>query len=155
MALSGAAIAATVPMLAAGRYSDMNKAGSDFITGVALLHELMIAQEKGEPSVSIHVLCKAVDSYPEAAGAILERLAEVGYVGKLKDDRKYDEHWSLLVSPQTTTLSAAFDALVVDPSNSLICRENSPLYDWYCLVTDAEWKKRPMVETLRFIHPIN
>lgn len=155
LALSGAAIAATVPMLTTGRYNDMNKTGNDFITGVALLHELMIAQEKGEPSVSIHVLCKAVDSYPEAAGAILERLAEVGYVGKLKDDRKYDEHWSLLVSPQTTTLSAAFDALVVDPSNSLICRENSPLYDWYCLVTDAEWKKRPMVETLRFIHPIN
>ncbi len=155
LVLSGAAIAATIPMLTSGRYSDMNKTGNDFITGVALLHELMLAQEKGDPSVSIHVLCNAVDSYPEAAGSILERLAEVGYVGKLKDDRKYDEHWSLLVSPQSTTLSAAFDALVVDPSNSLIAKENSPLYDWYCLVTDAEWKKRPMVETLRFIHPIN
>ena len=155
LVLSGAAIAATIPMLTSGRYSDMNKTGNDFITGVALLHELMLAQEKGEPSVSIHVLCKSVDSYPEAAGAILERLADVGYVGKLQDDRKYDEHWSLLVSPQTTTLGAAFDALVVDPSNSLIAKENSPLYDWYCLVTDAEWKKRPMVETLRFIHPIN
>ena len=155
LVLSGAAIAATIPMLTSGRYSDMNKTGNDFITGVALLHELMLAQEKGHPSVSIHELCKAVDSYPEAAGAILERLAEVGYVGKLKDDRKYDEHWSLLVSPQTTTLSGAFDALVVDPSNTLISKENSPLYDWYCLVTDAEWKKRPMIETLRFIHPIN
>lgn len=155
LVLSGAAIAATIPMLTSGRYSDMNKTGNDFITGVALLHELMLAQEKGDPSVSIHALCNAVDSYPEAAGSILERLAEVGYVGKLKDDRKYDEHWSLLVSPQSTTLSAAFDALVVDPSNSLIAKENSPLYDWYCLVTDAEWKKRPMVETLRFIHPIN
>ena len=155
LVLSGAAIAATIPMLTSGRYSDMNKTGNDFITGVALLHELMLAQEKGDPSVSIHVLCNSVDSYPEATGSILERLAEVGYVGKLKDDRKYDEHWSLLVSPQSTTLSAAFDALVVDPSNSLIAKENSPLYDWYCLVTDAEWKKRPMVETLRFIHPIN
>ena len=155
LVLSGAAIAATIPMLTSGRYSDMNKTGNDFITGVALLHELMLAQEKSQPSVSIHELCKAVDSYPEAAGAILERLAEVGYVGKLKDDRKYDEHWSLLVSPQTTTLSGAFDALVVDPSNTLISKENAPLYDWYCLVTDAEWKKRLMVETLRFIHPIN
>ena len=153
--LMGAAIAATIPMLTSGRYQDMNKTGNDFITGVALLHELMIAQESGRSSVSIHKLCKAVDSYPEAAGSILERLADVGYVGKLKDDRKYDEHWSLLVSPQTTTLSAAFDALVVDPSNTLIAKENSPLYDWYCLVTDAEWKKRPMTETLRFIHPIN
>lgn len=155
LVLSGAAVAATIPMLTSGRFSDMHKTGNDFITGIALLHELMVKQEQGQSSVSIHTLCKAVDSYPEAAGAILEQLAEAGYVGKLKDDRKYDEHWSLLVSPQTTTLSGVFDALLVDQTNTLIAREGAPLYDWYCLVTDAEWKNRPMVESLRLVHPVN
>lgn len=155
LVLAGAAITATIPMLMGGRFADQLKTGNDFLTALALLHQLMLSQEKGEPSMSIHKLCQAVDSYPEAAGAILERLAEVGYVGKLKDDRKYDEHWSLLVSPQKTTLSGVFDVMLVDPDNSLIAKENSPLYDFYCLVDDADWKKRPMTEVLRFIHPIN
>lgn len=153
--LAGAAIAATIPMLTSGRFADQHKAGNDFITGIALLQVLMLAQEQGVSSVSIHKLCKAVDSYPEAAGSVLERLAEVGYVGKLEGDRKNDEHWSLLVSPRTTSLSAAFDALLVDQSISLIARENSPMYDWYCLISQAEWKHRPMFESLRLIHPIN
>ena len=155
LVLAGAAIAASIPMLMSGRFADQLKTGNDFLTAIALLKELMISQEKGEPSVSIHHLCQAVDSYPEAAGAILERLAEVGYVGKLKDDRKYDEHWSLLVSPQKTTLSGVFDVMLVDQTISLIAKENSPLYDFYYLVNDADWKKRPMTEILRFIHPIN
>ena len=155
LVLAGAAIAASIPMLMSGRFADQLKTGNDFLTAIALLKELMISQEKGEPSVSIHHLCQAVDSYPEAAGAILERLAEVGYVGKLKDDRKYDEHWSLLVSPQKTPLSGGFDVVLVDQTISLIAKENSPLYDFYYLVNDADWKKRPMTEILRFIHPIN
>ncbi len=153
--LAGAAIAATIPMLTSGRFADHHKTGNDFITGIALLQALMIAQEQGENAVSIHRLCQAVDSYPEAAGSVLERLAEVGYVGKLEADRKNDERWSLIVPPHTTSLSAAFDALLVDQSISLIARENSPMYDWYCLISQAEWKHRPMFESLRLIHPIN
>ena len=153
--LAGAAIAATIPMLTSGRFADHHKIGNDFITGIALLQALMLAQERGENSMSIHQLCKAVDSYPEAAGSVLERLAEVGYVGKLQGDRKSDEHWSLLVPSKTTNLSAAFDALLVDQSISLIAKENSPMYDWYCLISQAEWKHRPMFESLRLIHPIN
>ncbi len=155
LVLGGAAIAATIPMLTSGRFADEHKTGNDFITGIALLHQLMLAHESGEGAVSIHALCRAVDSYPESAGSILERLAEAGYVGKLSGDRKNDEHWSLLVQPRETTLEGVFGTLLVDRSISLIAKENSPLYDWFFIVTDADWRKRPMSETLRMIHPIN
>jgi membrane protein len=155
LVLAGAAIAATIPMLMSGRFADTHRTGNDFLTGIALLYTLMMEQEKGRTSVSIRELCNSVDSYPEAAGAILERLSAIGYVGRIKDDRRNEELWGLLVSPQQTTLAAAVDALLIDGGNSLIAKENAPLHDWYALVNDADWQKRPMSEILRFVHPLN
>ena len=155
LVLAGAAIAATIPMLMSGRFADTHRTGNDFLTGIALLYTLMIEQEKGRTAVPIRELCNAVDSYPEAAGAILEKLSYIGYVGRIKDDRRDEELWGLLVSPQQTTLAPAVDALLIDGNNSLIAKENAPLHDWYALVNEAEWKKRPMAEILRFVHPVN
>lgn len=153
LVLAGAAITATIPMLMSGRFADTHRTGNDFITGMVLLHALMIAQEQGRSSMSIHALCNASDSYPEAAGSILERLADVGYVGRLEVDGG-EERWGLLVNPQQTTLRAAFGVLLVDPTNTLIAREDAPLYDWFMLMSDADWNHRPMTETLRYIHPL-
>lgn len=151
--LSGAAIAATLPMLMSGRFTDTHRQGNDFLTGIAILAILMRSLESSVRCMSIKEICRAVDTYPECAIGILMRLSEIGYVGQFGSEDGDKQSWGLIVSPKEATLYPVIGALLIDPKNTLIARENAPLYDWYNVMLDNQWSRRPMSETLRFVHP--
>lgn len=144
LALFGAAIAATLPMLRSMRYADEVRAGNAFVTAVALLRELMAARAQGHSEVRIDALARAVVSFPEETEALLRKLEARGYVAELAGE--YADHWMLLADPARTNLVAAFEALAVDPANSLLAA--GELNTWIASGLRAEWLARPMGETL-------
>lgn len=149
----GAAIAATIPLLTSGRFSDSYKEGNDFLTGVALLKVLWEHRQKGETSVSMTVLCDEVDSYPQAARRILEKLSEKDYCGEITNGKHAgnESEWALLCDPMTTSLKDAFSALLVDASNHLVCprqvsrrRDEGMLFNWYRELSQTQMLALPL-----------
>ena len=152
--LAGAAIAATLPMLMSGRFADTHRQGNDFFTGIVILSVLMRSIESGQRNMTLKQICKSVDTYPECAIGILESLSDIGYVARFGSEYGENQYWGLVVNPKESTLGPVIGALLIDPKNTLIARENAPLYDWYNVMLDNQWNRRPMSETLRFVHPM-
>ncbi len=146
LALFGAAITATLPMLRSMRFADEVKVGNGFVTAVALLRELMNARRGGQPEVELGALARAVISFPEETERLLRQLEACGYVAELAGD--YGDHWMLLADPATTNLVAAFEALAVNPDNSLVTAAGSGLQGWMQQGLAADWIARPMADSL-------
>lgn len=146
LALFGAAITATLPMLRSMRFADEVKVGNGFVTAVALLRELMVARASDQPEVKLAALARTVISFPEETERLLRQLESRGYVAELAGD--YVDHWMLLADPASTNLVGAFEVLAIDPSNSLVGVAGSPLQGWMRQGLTAGWIERPMAETL-------
>lgn len=148
----GAAIAATIPLLTSGRFSDSYKEGNDFLTGVALLKVLWEHREKGETSVSMSQLCDEVDSYPQAARRILEKLSEKDYCGEITNGKHAnDSEWALLCDPKAMSLKEAFSVLLVDASNHLVQprqfsrrRDEGMLFNWHRELSRTDMLAQPL-----------
>ena len=148
----GAAVAATIPLLTSGRFSDSYKDGNDFLTGVAILKVLWERRKDGEASVSMSDLCDAVDTYPQAARRILEKLAEKRYCGEITDGRQNKESdWALLCDPQEKSLRDAFSVLLVDASNHLVRprqlarrHDEGMLFNWHRNLSAASMLSQPL-----------
>ena len=128
---AGAGVTATLPMIASGRFGDTYKHGNSLATGIGLLEALMRGKEAGNPVVPVEKLCRKVDSWPEAVGAILEQLAEVGYVSRVTDRRGKGDAWVLIADPDTATLKPVVAALALDPTIRLFKEENATDSSWY------------------------
>ena len=109
---AGAAIAATIPKLTAGRFLDYYRPGNEFLTALAMLRELVhLRLRQKRPILDVEELCDAADTYPEAAERILSRLAEAGYVAPVTTEAGgRTQEWVLVADSQKITLLRAFQS---------------------------------------------
>lgn len=119
---AGAAITAIIPKLTAGRFLDYYRPGNEFLTAVVMLRELVhLRLRQRRPILDVEELCDAADTYPEAAGRILSKLAEAGYVAPVTTEAGgRTQEWVLVADSQKMTLQRAFEFLAVSGGNSLV-----------------------------------
>ena len=117
---AGAAVTATIPKLTAGRFLDSYRTGNDFLTGLAMLRELVLLRLKGEPPImTTEQFCDAVDTYPEAAERILSMLASARYIASATGGEGA-HGWVLVVDTQQATLLKMFETFAVSGQNTLV-----------------------------------
>lgn len=156
LVFAGAAVTATIPQLTSGRFQDSYRLGNDFLTGVALLRELVVARAAGNPVVTEERLARAADTWPQAADLILARLAEHDYCAPVMENaRRGSPGWALLCDPEKKTLRDAAAALLLDPRNGLVLPEDAkhsgkrsgpgPLYAWFHSSRNESLLDRPLV----------
>ncbi len=121
LVFSGAAIAATIPLLTSGRFSDSYRPGNDFLTAVAMLRVLTLARAQGGAAMTAAEIADEVDSYPQAVENLLVRLAAAGYAGEVpREEARAPAAWALVCDPSKKTLRDAFRTLLVDGANTLV-----------------------------------
>ena len=155
---AGAAIAATIPKLTAGRFLDYYRPGNEFLTALAMLRELVhLRLRQKRPILDVEELCDAADTYPEAAERILSRLAEAGYVAPVTTEAgSRTQEWVLVADSQKTTLLRAFEFFAVSGGNSLVSSKMQRLAgkdgavgilaDWWKQFSTNEALNRPMAQ---------
>lgn len=155
---AGAAIAATIPKLTAGRFLDYYRPGNEFLTALAMLRELVhLRLRQKRPILDVEELCDAADTYPEAAERILSRLAEAGYVAPVTTEAGgRTQEWVLVADSQKTTLLRAFEFFAVSGGNSLVSSKMQRLAgkdgavgilaDWWKQFSTNEALNRPMAQ---------
>lgn len=155
---AGAAIAATIPKLTAGRFLDYYRPGNEFLTALAMLRELVhLRLRQKRPILDVEELCDAADTYPEAAERILSRLAEAGYVAPVTTEAGgRTQEWVLVADSQKTTLLRAFEFFAVSGGNSLVSSKMQRLAgkdgavgilaDWWKQFSTSEALNRPMAQ---------
>lgn len=155
---AGAAIAATIPKLTAGRFLDYYRPGNEFLTALAMLRELVhLRLRQKRPILDVEELCDAADTYPEAAERILSRLAEAGYVAPVTTEAGgRTQEWVLVADSQKTTLLRAFEFFEVSGGNSLVSSKMQRLAgkdgavgilaDWWKQFSTNEALNRPMAQ---------
>lgn len=155
---AGAAIAATIPKLTAGRFLDYYRPGNEFLTALAMLRELVhLRLRQKRPILDVEELCDAADTYPEAAERILSRLAEAGYVAPVTTEAGgHTQEWVLVADSQKTTLLRAFEFFAVSGGNSLVSSKMQRLAgkdgavgilaDWWKQFSTNEALNRPMAQ---------
>lgn len=155
---AGAAIAATIPKLTAGRFLDYYRPGNEFLTALAMLRELVhLRLSQKRPILDVEELCDAADTYPEAAERILSRLAEAGYVAPVTTEAGgRTQEWVLVADSQKTTLLRAFEFFAVSGGNSLVSSKMQRLAgkdgavgilaDWWKQFSTNEALNRPMAQ---------
>lgn len=155
---AGAAIAATIPKLTAGRFLDYYRPGNEFLTALAMLRELVHLRLRQKPPIlDVEELCDAADTYPEAAERILSRLAEAGYVAPVTTEAGgRTQEWVLVADSQKTTLLRAFEFFAVSGGNSLVSSKMQRLAgkdgavgilaDWWKQFSTNEALNRPMAQ---------
>lgn len=155
---AGAAIAATIPKLTAGRFLDYYRPGNEFLTALAMLRELVhLRLRQNRPILDVEELCDAADTYPEAAERILSRLAEAGYVAPVTTEAGgRTQEWVLVADSQKTTLLRAFEFFAVSGGNSLVSSKMQRLAgkdgavgilaDWWKQFSTNEALNRPMAQ---------
>ena len=155
---AGAAIAATIPKLTAGRFLDYYRLGNEFLTALAMLRELVHLRLRQKPPIlDVEELCDAADTYPEAAERILSRLAEAGYVAPVTTEAGgRTQEWVLVADSQKTTLLRAFEFFAVSGGNSLVSSKMQRLAgkdgavgilaDWWKQFSTNEALNRPMAQ---------
>lgn len=155
---AGAAIAATIPKLTAGRFLDYYRPGNEFLTALAMLRELVhLRLRQKRPILDVEELCDAADTYPEAAERILSRLAEAGYVAPVTTEAGgRTQEWVLVADSQKTTLLRAFEFFAVSGGNSLVSSKMQRLAgkdgavgilaDWWKQFLTNEALNRPMAQ---------
>lgn len=155
---AGAAIAATIPKLTAGRFLDYYRPGNDFLTALAMLRELVhLRLRHKRPILDVEELCDAADTYPEAAERILSRLADAGYVAPVTTEAGgRTQEWVLVADSQKTTLLRAFEFFAVSGGNSLVSSKmqrlagkegaGGILADWWKEFSTTEVLNRPMAQ---------
>lgn len=155
---AGAAIAATIPKLTAGRFLDYYRPGNDFLTALAMLRELVhLRLRHKRPILDVEELCDAADTYPEAAERILSRLADAGYVAPVTTEAGgRTQEWVLVADSQKTTLLRAFEFFAVSGGNSLVSSKmqrlagkegaGGILADWWKQFSTTEALNRPMAQ---------
>ncbi len=155
---AGAAIAATIPKLTAGRFLDYYRPGNEFLTALAMLRELVhLRLRQKRPILDVEELCDAADTYPEAAERILSRLAEAGYVAPVTTEAGgRTQEWVLVADTQKTTLLRAFEFFAVSGGNSLVSSKMQRLAgkdgavgilaDWWKQFSTNEALNRPMAQ---------
>ena len=155
---AGAAIAATIPKLTAGRFLDYYRPGNEFLTALAMLRELVhLRLRQKRPILDVEELCDAADTYPEAAERILSRLAEAGYVAPVTTEAGgRTQEWVLVADSQKTTLLRAFEFFAVSGGNSLVSSKMQRLAgkdgavgilaDWWKQLSTNEALNRPMAQ---------
>ena len=155
---AGAAIAATIPKLTAGRFLDYYRPGNEFLTALVMLRELVhLRLRQKRPILDVEELCDAADTYPEAAERILSRLAEAGYVAPVTTEAGgRTQEWVLVADSQKTTLLRAFEFFAVSGGNSLVSSKMQRLAgkdgavgilaDWWKQFSTNEALNRPMAQ---------
>ena len=155
---AGAAIAATIPKLTAGRFLDYYRPGNEFLTALAMLRELVHLRLRQKPPIlDVEELCDAADTYPEAAERILSRLAEAGYVAPVTTEAGgRTQEWVLVADSLKTTLLRAFEFFAVSGGNSLVSSKMQRLAgkdgavgilaDWWKQFSTNEALNRPMAQ---------
>ena len=145
--LFGAAIAATLPALRATRFADERRAGNRFVTSAALLALLLAARGSGEDDgrVGTEALARRTRVADDAALRLLLELERLGYVSRL--DGAHAGKWLLTCDPQQTSLKPLFEALAVDPRNSLLAAQPE-LARWLGDGLGSAWLARPLAEAL-------
>lgn len=155
---AGAAIAATIPKLTAGRFLDYYRPGNEFLTALAMLRELVhLRLRQKRPILDVEELCDAADTYPEAAERILSRLAEAGYVAPVTTEAGgRTQEWVLVADSQKKTLLRAFEFFAVSGGNSLVSSKMQRLAgkdgavgilaDWWKQFSTNEALNRPMAQ---------
>ena len=155
---AGAAIAATIPKLTAGRFLDYYRPGNDFLTALAMLRELVhLRLRHKRPILDVEELCDAADTYPEAAERILSRLADAGYVAPVTTEAGgRTQEWVLVADSQKTTLLRAFEFFAVSGGNSLVSSKmqrlagkecaGGILADWWKQFSTTEALNRPVAQ---------
>ncbi len=117
---TGAAVTATIPKLTAGRFLDSYRAGNDFLTGLAMLRELVLMRLAGAtPMLTTGQMCEAVDTYPEAAERILSVLASARYIAPAAASDGV-QGWVLVADCRSVNLMRAFEAFAVSGQNTLV-----------------------------------
>jgi membrane protein len=146
--LFGAAIAATLPMLRATRFSDETRAGNRFVTAVSLLALLLRARASGADGgrMTLHALAEAVRTPDDESEALLEQLERLGYVARL--DGLHADEWLLTCDPATATLLPLFSQLAVDPRNSLVAGDVAGVGRWMRSALATDWLAAPLERSL-------
>lgn len=116
---AGAAVTATIPKLTTGRYMDSYRTGNDFLTALLILKLFVKRWTMSErPVIGLAELCDAADTYPESCDRVLSRLAHIGFVAPMAEDKH--QSWVLTVDPARAVLQPVFEEFCADPKVSLV-----------------------------------
>ena len=70
------------------------------------------------PVIGLAELCDAADTYPESCDRVLSRLAHIGFVAPMAEDKH--QSWVLTVDPARAVLQPVFEEFCADPKVSLV-----------------------------------
>lgn len=112
--LLGAVVAAYLPTLLSGIGWRVDKPGSTFQLALEVLRQLDASRAQGQPAIAeVDALAKRLWVDSLQLEAVLETLADIGWVGRLEDGA-----YALLVDPAEVPLEPLVRALLLGPGHS-------------------------------------
>ena len=100
-------------------YMDSYRTGNDFLTALLILKLFAKRWTMSErPVIGLAELCDAADTYPESCDRVLSRLAHIGFVAPMAEDKH--QSWVLTVDPARAVLQPVFEEFCADPKVSLV-----------------------------------
>ena len=130
--LSGALVAAAVPVIKYERWWHVARPGSCFIDAIAILRVLYNARVKGSGAiVDLAIIRSCTRIGFDESELLLQQMLEAGWVGRISADattgsgrgRRRAENldrWTLLSNPDQLKLSEVYRLFVFDPSGSIV-----------------------------------
>ena len=129
--LSGALVAAAVPVIKYERWWHVARPGSSFVDAIAVLRVLYNARNKGSGAIVdlVNIRRSTRIGFDESE-VLLQQMLDAGWVGRISADasiasgrrKRRAEHldrWTLLRNPDQLKLSEVFRLFVFDPSGSV------------------------------------
>lgn len=125
--LSGALVAAAVPIVKYERWRHVARPGSNFMDAIAILRVLYDARIAGSTvAVDGITMRESTRIGFDEANALLQKMLEMGWVGRMNNDLSPHsarhkkraanrERWTLLSSPDQLKLADVFRCFVFDP----------------------------------------
>ncbi|GAA4328676.1 YihY family inner membrane protein [Pigmentiphaga soli] len=112
--LFGATLAASLPSIRMGRWSTRKHVGAHVVDAIAVLRALAAARCKTPPGLATRALHGHMHLHHDELMALLETLAEIGYVARIGDAGSARERWAMVCDPAAAPLAPVLDRLLID-----------------------------------------
>lgn len=119
--LSGATVAATLPLLRLRRWAENRQPGSAFINAINVIRQLDNARAKVPPGRSARYLSMRLRLQQEELYNVLNTLKDLGCIVCYQE--KKDDMWVLACNPDQTRLEPVIDALLIDRNQPSVTRD--------------------------------
>ena len=114
--LFGATLAASLPLIRMGRWSEQRHTGAPFVDALSILRMLMAVRNRRVVGLSTRTLRSRLHLHHDELVHVLDTLAEIGYIARIGDAGTIRERWALVCDPDEAPLAPVLDRLLLDRS---------------------------------------